>query len=301
MKKYLFIVLVFSLISSCNNNPVAPGNNNSFSLQLHVVDSNGNPVPNVNVSIHSEYTSPADTNGLVTSNSIYKVTNLEASTLIKIDIAQSCYVDLSYYNLDKQKMGTFFPVFQKWEAGTHLIDWIPYHVDTTTNQIPVVNNQAKKLKLIASSDSLGNHILYQDSIYLMIIPDNPKVGFIGRTDSNGNLNITNKLLFPQLYNLPAIPIMDVSGNQLGLFTYSDSTVITLSDQSFSKSISYTKVVKEGANTYTLTWSGAAPKVVTSGLDIYKQPISTVIRKITSDADSLNWKLYPCYPNPLFFR
>ena len=264
MKKYFFIILLSVLLSSCKKNPVAPENNNTFGLQLHIVDQNGNPTPGINISLQSinnlqivakkvEMTSIPNRIADIPKNFVLSQNYpnpFVTSTIILYSIPQSCFVNLLFYNLEGQKIETGFSGYKN--AGSYKYNW-----DMNGDS----SNHVLMIKFIASSDSTENPILFQDSIYAMIIPPNPEVGFVGKTNSDGDVIIKNKLFFPNLFNFPSIPITGPNSPEIiGSFTYSDTIKIILSNESFSKSISYDEIIKNGSNNYILKWTETTPMI-----------------------------------------
>ena len=279
MKKYFLLILIFTLLLSCKENNVGPTDNNSFSLELTVRNSNGNILPNINVSLWSNLKSTINLMKLSKTNKILSATN------ISYGIKQKCFVDLSIFNLDGQKINSLV-------SGQYGIGSYQVQVDFDNRNI----NGAYKVKLIASSDSLKNNILFKDSIYIVLWQPDPVSSFVGKTDSNGKLKITNKVLFPNLYNLPSMLITGTdSPTILGGFTFSDSVTVALSDESFSKSTTYEIVVKNGQNKQQLNWISTSSKFINTKLPLYKVGANVVINKISSSL--VDWRLSQNYPNP----
>jgi len=278
MKSYYLSLLFILLFTSCKENSVEPIDNNSFNLELQVKDVNGNFLPNVNVSIWSKTGFDQNMKKVSSSN------NIQAATQMRYDLIQTCFVDLSVYNLNEEKKENL--VSGQYEAGAY-----SFQLDMHE----IIGTGVYKCKIITSTDSLKKNILFQDSIYAVLWQPDAMVSLVGKTDSNGKIKITNKLLFPHLYNLPSISYTGPDGpDPIGYFTFSDSVTITLSNESFSKSISYDKVIKEGANNYQLDWTITNSKINFPKLNKDKSEI-IILKKLS--ASLINWKLYQNYPNP----
>ncbi len=122
------------------------------------------------------------------------------------------------------------------------------------------------------------------------------ISLIGKTDVDGRVTTSNKLLFNNLYNLPSIPFTSAdSPDILGHFTFSDSVTIALSDESFSTLKLYYREINDGENKINLNWDEGIiqPDNNIINRDIFSKDV------MSKDSVSIptNWKLYQNYPNP----
>ncbi len=278
MKKKYLLIFFLTLIVSCSEKSVEPTEDNTFSIELQVRDTNGNALPNINISIWS-ILNYSDTLEIVSLPY-----DIKSVSIIRYDLLQKCFVDLSIYNLDGQKKENL--VSGQFVAGRYILQLFMHEI---------IGTGVYKCKIITSTDSLKNNILFQDSIYVVLWQPDPVVSLVGITDSNGKLKITDKSLFPFFYKLPSIPHTSETGPcPIGYFTFSDSVVIALSNESFSKTVLFKKEIKDGPNTFLLTWSQNIGKNIqikaTSDSKEYVH-----FKKLNSTV--INWKLYQNYPNP----
>lgn len=227
-------VLILLLLLSCTENPVDNNDDNTFSVEIEVVDSTGNPLPNIQVSIWSKIRNQSYLNNLESFNDV------NASTAILFRIVHMCYTDLTLYDLNNKVIAKLVSGF--YNAGMYEFYW-------STS----IQNGVYKCLFITSSDSLQNNIFYKDSIYISLISPSPNESLVSITDNNGKSKIVDKLLFPNLFNLPLIPRTLEGGPEIvGYFDYSDSVVIALSNESVSKTVMFDRLVVDGPNKYKFT-------------------------------------------------
>jgi len=241
IKNFSIIIFCILSVNSCKENPIVGINENSFSIEVQVVDPNGNPLPNINISSWNEI-------NLVTAlKKINSKSENNAATSIPYTILEKCYVELTIYDLNgkiKEKI-----VSGQREAGRYSVSW-----ETLST------NGVFKCKLITSSDPGMKNILFQDSIYIVQNTPDAKVSSLGKTDINGKIKTADKLLFPHLFNLPLIPYTSEVGPEvLGYFSFSDSVTIALSDESFLKTRLYKREIKNIENKLSLKWDGTLLK------------------------------------------
>ena len=238
MKKYYSLIILTLLLSTgCSDNP-ATVDNGVFNAEIKVVNSDGQPLPDINVSIWDK---------ISFSNSLYKISSdagITAVSSIPYTLIEQCYIELIAYDLNdnvkaviasgQRNAGRYQNAFQIHEnAGT----------------------QVYKVKLTASSDSLKSDILFQDSIYAVLWQPDPAYSSIGRTNSSGIVQTSDKLLFPHLIDLPVIPRTSESDpGALGYIIFSDSVTIALTDDNLSQTKYFVREIKNGENKISLNWN-----------------------------------------------
>lgn len=278
MKKNILLTILFTTaFVSCNKNPVDSNNGKPFSLTVHVVDSNNDPIINKNVSIWDN----------INSNNIQKKASqisILAATTIGFDLPQNCFVSMNMYNLDNKIIDRF--IYKEMQAGSHLYTW--------STSIP---DGVFMCKFITSSDSTERNIYFKDSIYVVLIAPDPGISLIGKTDANGNLSISDKLLFPNLYNLPPIPLTSSNSPEvLGHFTFSDSVVIDISDDAFSNERLFYCDITNGENKINLNWSDGIMRRRTAKIIKTSKLADRMIIRNIADIPK-DWKLFQNFPNP----
>jgi hypothetical protein len=277
-KIFLFVIVLSFVFISCN--PTGADLESPFNVKVQVVDSNGNPLSDMNVSLWSK---------LNYSSGILKISGqneINAASTIQFNLPQQSFVSLIIYDLNDKIVDKLISNEIKM-AGAYSYTWATSYY-----------NGVFKCKLITSSDSLQNNILFKDSIYVVEISPDPRVSVIGKTDDNGIVTASDKLLFPNLFNLPSIPHTLADGPQpFGYFTFSDSIIIAVSDTSFSEYILYECAIKNGENKLSLKWDKSLPKHLSdkrSGISRFTR--DNLIRN-PGDVIPKDWKLYQNYPNP----
>jgi hypothetical protein len=236
MIKIICRLSIFAILFSfgCHDNPVDDFSENSFSVEIRVVDSLGNPIPNIKVSIWNTI------NYLTPLSKVNSNNEINASTTIPYTIAQQCFVNVTIYDLNNEIVREL--VSGQYQAGAYEVEW-------STS----LANGVYKCILFTSSDSLHSSVLFKDSMYVSLISPDPTISLIGLTNNEGSIKVTNKLLFPHLYNLPLIPqTSEVGPEIIGHFSYSDSIVIALSNSSLSKTVMFNCLVVDGPNKYKFT-------------------------------------------------
>ena len=274
-KNIFFVLLLIISFIGCKNS--VDTNQKPFVLNVKVIDSNNNSLQNINVSVWAK----------INSNNILKRTEQSdsfAATTFKFNIPQNCFGSLKAYDLNNKFVQSL--IARELQAGSYSVTW-------GTN----IPDGVFKCKFIASSDSTGSNVYFKDSIYAVLIAPDASISSIGKTNSSGQATTTNKLLCPNLYNLPSIPLTSMVGPEvIGHFTFSDSFTIALSDESFSTVKLYYCNITDCENNITLNWDDGISQSHNNKM-IYKN--NTFNNILASDTVFLptEFKLYQNYPNP----
>lgn len=227
----LLALLFFYFLSGCKDKGTDI-NVNAFIVKIHVVNSQGVPVPDMNISIWDKI--QYKNNGFNKSGLGGEITY---QTNIMYTVAESSFVDLSYYDLENKLIGR---KRDRSLPGNFVI----------SNYTPE-GNTVYKFVMTASRDSLMTDIIYSKFIYMTSYapyPDRP----IGKTDNTGTFTVSNKALFPSLYNLPEMPVTTEFGPEIAnIFTFSGNTIISVSNQDNSKYKTFEVKVLDGENLFNL--------------------------------------------------
>ncbi len=120
---------------------------------------------------------------------------------------------------------------------------------------------------------------------------------VGKTDTNENITSSNKLLFPNLYNLLQTPLNSSDGpERLDYFTFSDSSIINLSDETFSNERIYYYEIRNGVNKISLNWDDGIIRPDNSKIINTNKFINGMIIRNTTDIPK-DWRLSLNFPNP----
>lgn len=281
LKPILFLLLVLFL-SFCNDNPITDEKlSGDFLFEVNLIDANNNALAGYTVSVWNDYFSTSS----LMKNKEQK--NMEAATQVEFMLPTQSIVDLNIFKLD----GELYETLVKSEllnAGQYRIQF--YHPNN-------VGTDVLKIVLNAKEDSQSSPMIYSDSIYAVMIAPDPEVAKIGFTDNAGKFSITNKLLFPHLYDLPEFIRTDASGPQeLGKFNLENKYVICLTNTQTNDSQYFSKEISEGENIFTLVW-GFGESVKKNSKESYF--MNNNLYQIKNDSIILptSFKLFQNYPNP----
>jgi hypothetical protein len=214
MKKLALTLILTICLVACNDKLIDnQPPQNEFSLKIIVKDSQGNPVPDLKVSVWNKLTIY---NNLLTKTHDKK-TILSGSTTIQFALKETSFVNMNAYDLENNLYDTL--INQKLLPGNYNYNW--------QNSKP---NQVYKILFNAKADSLFDSLNYRDSIYVVNHSPDPSVAEIGKTDENGKFETNSKLLFPSLYNLPELNWTISSGFEIiAKFSLLDSVIIALTE------------------------------------------------------------------------
>ena len=279
IKYFPATILFFLSFIGCNDNPTEV-NDDLFNVEIQVVNLNGNPLQNINVSTWNKINYSNTPPKMVSGNSI------KASSSIMYTLPERCYIELKTYLLNGALRENVISGY--YEAGAYQV---------TLNMNDTIGTGVYKVKMITSSDSISNNIIFQDSIYIVLWQPDPVYSIIGKTDNTGKIRTNNKLFFPHLLGLTSIPHTIETGPEIiNYFTLSDTVVITLSDESFTKNISYEREIKNGKNEIKLTWDDTLQKYFKHTKHNENNFFKSNIIKDTIVIPT-EWRLYQNYPNP----
>ncbi len=242
------------LFISCNDNSADPIIDDPFLVSIKVVDSSGNPVPDLNISIWNKlpFMNQADKHRIINQ--------ITASSSINFRVSEESFISISLYDLNNKFIN--YIAAGNYQQGV-------YEISLILNEI--IGTAVYKCVMNASTDSTGNDILFRDSIYITLWQPDPKYSLVGSTNQQGELSIDNKMLFPHLYDPPQIPrTSEASPEILGYINISDSVTIALSDSTYMSSIEYHHLIIDGENKFTLVWDGN-----TAEGSVHKQNIEAI--------------------------
>jgi hypothetical protein len=242
--KILAIIPILFLLS-CNDNPTDTSNSTPFSLEVQVIDKDGIPKEGINVSIWNNISYSGTWKKALSEN------NILASTSIGFFIPEQCFIEIASFDIEGKLKENIL-------SG----EYLPGSYRIIYSGSEPVGTAVYKCKMTVYSDSLYSNIISGDSIYMVLHQPDPSVSVVGKSNFNGKVKTYNKLLFPQLYNLPVIRRTGPdSPEELGNIIFSDSVTIILADDSFSKTIVYKKRVSNGDNKITLIWDESLTKTI----------------------------------------
>lgn len=232
----LLIVLIPFLNQTCSEPPNSP-DNESFSFKVKAVDIFNKPIPNLKVGVYFHL------EGLSNKN-IHKVQNNinYGNTTFIFSVEKKCNVELAVYDLEGNIMKKLISI-DKCPAGIHSVLYI------TGDLFPGVYNCVLTVK-----DTLGNNIIFKDSVYSVLYHTDPAYNGIGFTKTDGTFISNKKMIFPSLYNLPTLVETGIEGPvQIGAFSIGDSVTILLTDTLTNQTFNYTRKLTQFSNEFILSF------------------------------------------------
>lgn len=278
----IFLIFVLMFLANCDDNPTESEDNN-FIFAINVIDKNSNRLSNVNVSTWNK----------IQKSSSYlpkthEYSEIQATTSIEFSLKQKCNVNLSIYDLEGNVFSTLI------DNITLMAGFYRYQFLNKNN----IGTGVFKCKLSIKEDSLSNPIIFTDSIYSVILSPDPIASQIGSTTSNGKFSTTNRLLFPNLYELPELILTGEGGpEQLATFSISDEIIIALTNSN-SETKYFEKILLDEKNEFTLDWDKGSDEYPSWGWNSFQK--NNMLSKIVDDTSAIvpnNFKLYQNYPNP----
>jgi len=229
----LLLAITLTMAACSDDGPVIP---EPFMVAIEVVDGEGNPVSGLDMSLASalpfyqdQLKSPA-----------------KASVVIPFIVAETCIVNLFVEDITGSKVkamvnGVLMP-------GSHSVVWNGQ--DNEGN--PLASGVYTACFVVVNQES-GNLLYEERTPMYMAILDPARVS-VGTTNADGLIKLTDKKLFPNLYNAPEFAALDENGQQLGLIQFTDSMRFQLADLTNGGSKVFYEDVT-GSKTINVVWSG----------------------------------------------
>jgi hypothetical protein len=270
------------MLTSCDDSPTGDEQlSGDFLFEVYLTDATNNTLSGYSVSVWNDFFS---------SSSLLKSTNqngVEATTAIEFMMPQKSIVELSIFNLE----GELYETLVKNELlnpGNYNVQF--YHPNN-------IGTNVLKVVLKAKEDSLSNQIIFIDSIYTVMIAPDADVARIGFTNNVGKFSISNKLLFPHLYNLPQfIRTNSSSPQEIGKFILENNYVICVANTQTNESQYFVKEINAGENSFNLVWGSGTTLKKNSNQTFSK---NNKFYKVSDDSVGIpiSFKLFQNYPNP----
>ena len=298
----IFSIIVMILLSSCKDNTTSPQpTKTGFSVKITVKNSSGTPVAGLRINAWNHFPSSFLLGRQATHNvssSIQSLHSVQAASSINFSTASIARINLSVFEFDGTPVSTLIDDIRP--AGRYSVQW---------------NNQAHKpprvyyYRLIAQ-DTATAVPLFRDSLFAVLwhLGD---LAFLGWSSSGGTFETSDKLLFPNVLDLPTLIRTSPMGpDSLSTFVIPDTVTIALTDTVTNRQIEFDQVIKKGvANDIQLVWSPALSKqCVPYQLPMESEHSCPVISTLTQDFIAtirtnqqtevlFDWKLVQNYPNP----
>ena len=281
----LFLYLIFIMIfTSCDDNPTGDEQlTDDFLFEVNLTDATNNTLSGYTVSVWNDFP-------FLGGNSILKIeneNNIEATTQIEFMLPIRSTVELSLFNLENELYETLVDN-ELLNAGNYMFQF--YRPNNTGTDV-------LKVVLKAKEDAQSNPIIFSDSIFAVMIAPDPEVAKIGVTDNTGNFSISNKLLFPHLYNLPEfIRTNTASPVEIDKFILENKYVICLTNTQMNESQYFVKEINTGQNSFNLVW-GTGTTIKKNSKETYSGNNNFYIVSDDTLGIPTSFKLFQNYPNP----
>ena len=278
-------VLLALAALSCKHTGVGPdgGGSSGFLFKLTVVNSAGQPVPGLQVSV-SNSMSPLPLSPGYTQVELPR--GIEAVTSIRFDAPVKAHVNFAVMELSGAPVSTLMDRDLP-GAGSYLANFtVPHSYGT----------RAYKCRLLATDTATGL-IIFRDSVYAVLWNADPTLGVIGSTSAAGTFQTQDSLHFPNLLDLPPLVFTNATDpTPIGTFYVPDSVNVVLADTVAQLMESYVCTIKRGTNDIHLVWnpvSTGQSRLGPGQKSRSRAPAWTDPPEFPPTA----WKLYQNYPNP----
>lgn len=274
-----FSIIGMVILSSCTTDPPPP---TMFSAKITVKNPGGTPVAGLRISAWNHLP-------LTVFHSSQRTTDRLASPLsvseIRFSTASRARINLSVFEFDGSLASTL--VDEILPAGPHEVQW-----DNDAHKPPRVYYY----RLIAE-DSATGVLLFRDSLYAVLWHVDSEIAILGWSSSAGTFETTDKLLFPNVLNLPTLVLTKDTPDSLNTFSIPDTVSITLTDTATHQQMTFDRVIKKGvANNIELVWNPPVTRQrISVGESTLEQRAAVQTRRV--ELGLVEWRLYQNYPNP----
>jgi len=173
----------------------------------------------------------------------------KSPTVFTFSVSQTCRVIYSIYDVTGEKICTL--VDDTLSADIYRFVWDGLSCDLSE---PVPTIAGAYRAAFEAWDLDTNELLHTDEVVAVLYPGDPEQTILGYANKDGKFSTTWKQFFPHLYDWEPFIATDEQANPMGTFSYLDLVRITLTDTSAHLSQYIDVVVKDGPNSFTLTWN-----------------------------------------------
>ncbi len=228
----------------------------SFAVTINVVDEQGDPVPGLQVGLAPETSFYMDGKAAAVvpgdlppvqyelkpayPNPFYPATSLEFT------VPQEAYIRMTIENIEGETIRTLLGD-DILPAGRHQMIW-----DGRISVDEVACSGVYYARFQARLVNPGEPVADQRRPMLLARLDDGDTG-IGTTDDNGRLVLTDRTLFPSLYDIDPITAYDENGEAVGTIDITSDMRFLLSEEGTSNRMRFNRDVN-GSEEFTFTWS-----------------------------------------------
>lgn len=263
MEKKFFCTLVMAglvLLGAAGGcgDEIDPAQPETFRVTLVVTDTAGQPVPGLQLGLCADLPFYQDglKAALATGDHPARFTDqldraspspFNPATTIRFDLGEPAWVTLDILDIEGQTVTNLLD--EERPAGSSAVMWNGR--DNDQQPVPsgvyfarlVVRNGAGQVPRFEASRPMVLGAFYADQV------------LIGTTDQNGRLPLTDRRLFPYLYDLEPFPATDENGDPLGDIAFSPTMRFYLTDPVSSRGMRFDRDVT-GSAVFPLTWDPA---------------------------------------------
>jgi hypothetical protein len=285
MKSIAVLITIIAAIrlSSCKDEGMAPPPTTDFSVKITIKTPSGAPSSGLRISAWNHL-----------PPGVFQGTPLKSGSpaiplsvsVINFSVATAARINLTVFECDGSTASTL--VDQLLSPGLYAVHW-----DNPTHKPPRVYYY----RLIAR-DTATAAILFRDSLFAVLWHTDPEIAVLGWSSSAGTFETSDKLLFPNILDLPRLVHTSAEGpDSLNTFTIPDSITIALTDTVTQRQMKFDRVITKGvANEIELIGNPILPKPRAQPHPLMAEQQS-IVRTNRSATIVFDWKLYQNYPNP----
>jgi len=264
MKRLIVVALICCtcLLPACgDDDPVTP---ESFLVTLNVRDAEDNPVPGLYLTLLSE--NPYMQDG--------KLADTRGAVRVEFMLPVSCDVRLTIEDVAGRLVRNL--IDEPLPAGVHSMMW-GGRDDEQVHQ----PSGRYTVRLLASDDGGDTHI--EQTTDVLMATTSHDIYSVGATNDQGELKLTDKTLFPHLYDREPMEAMNENGEIMGLITLTPRMRLYLLDPRYGHVERFDRDITHLGQVIDIEWMGvdgpqpqpAAPALKSDKPVVPPQPIFSI--------------------------
>jgi hypothetical protein len=265
--RILVLMMILLLLPACGDDTTTP---EGFRLTITVTDTSGDPLPGWDLALAPD--TPYYQDGLAAAGG-------RPSVSIPFIVDLDCRVRIVIEDIEGATVRVLLD--ETTPSGWHHVIW-DGHDEQGLRQSSGV--YTARMAAYAPDDG---HIFYENTRPMLLAILDLEGYSAGTTDDQGRMVITDKRLFPFLYNQPDIPAVDENADPIGVIQFTPTMRFILGDISSGRGMHIDQDVTGSAN-LTFTYDPAAAKVLPAESARPDTPVAPSGEKI-----NLLGQPYPC--------